>query len=191
MAASVIMRSTMLQLATYATLSHMTSICNAQSISTPPPAYHLMAKQTGVPSEVLFAVALQESGITIRGVRLPWPWTLNIAGRARYFARRSDACHALQSARSRLPASRIDVGLAQINLGYQQRFYRHPCELLWPHRNLEIAATILREQHRPGESWIVAAGRYHRPAGGPLAARYRRSIGRHLNQITIAVGAQP
>jgi hypothetical protein len=86
---------------------------------------------------------------------------------------------------------RIDVGLTQINLGHQRRLYRHPCDLLRPHKNLEIAAAILREQHRAGENWLPAAGRYHRPAGGPIAARYRHRIAQHLEQLAVVSGSQP
>ena len=48
---------------------------------------------------------------------------------------------------------------------------------------LAIAATILREHHTPGEEWLLAIGRYHRPAGGAPAARYRHSVHRHLERV--------
>lgn len=148
-----------------------------------PEAYHRVARQAGVPATVLYAVALQESGISIRKRHLPWPWTLNIAGKGRYFATHGEACRALLSARQHTSAKRIDVGLMQLNLGYQQHHYRQPCDLLDPTRNLTVAASILRQHRRPGENWLPAIGRYHRPAGGLPAARYRRSVGKHLNQL--------
>ena len=83
----------------------------------------------------------------------------------------------------RTPATRIDAGLGQINLGYHPQRYAQPCDLLDPYRNLAIAAEILREQHTPGEDWLLAIGRYHRPAGGEPAARYRRSVSRHLARV--------
>jgi len=150
---------------------------------TPPAAYQVAARQAGVPPTVLYAVALQESSIRMRGERVPWPWTLNIAGASRYYSTRAEACAALQHAQRRTPAKRIDVGIAQLNLGFQQRHYRHPCELLDPYRNLAVAATILREQRRSGEGWLPAIGRYHRPAGGAPAARYRRSVSAHLDRL--------
>lgn len=58
----------------------------------PPPAYQLAAQQAGVPSPVLYAVALQESGARLRGRLIPWPWTLNVAGRAERYATRAEAC---------------------------------------------------------------------------------------------------
>jgi len=158
---------------------------HAQTI--PPPAYQLAAQRAGIPSAVLYAVALQESGIqwdSGRNQRLvPWPWSLNVAGQSLRFDTRAQACTALQRALRNTPSKRIDVGLAQINLGYQQHRYRQPCDLLDPYRNLSIAAEILKEQHRPDEDWLLAIGRYHRPAGGEPAARYRRNVSQHLARI--------
>jgi len=163
------------------------SVGTAHAQHIPPPAYQLAAQRAGIPSSVLYAVALQESGIQWNSGRnqrlVPWPWSLNVAGQSRRFDTRFHACTALQQAMRTTPAIRIDVGLAQINLGYQQHRYRQPCELLDPYRNLAIAADILKEQHRPDEDWLLAIGRYHRPAGGEPAARYRRSVSRHLERI--------
>jgi hypothetical protein len=41
--------------------------CVAQAQEVPPPAYQLAAQRAGMPSTVLYAVALQESGIRLRG----------------------------------------------------------------------------------------------------------------------------
>jgi hypothetical protein len=132
---------------------------------------------------VLFAVALQESGMRLRGRLIPWPWTLNVAGRAERYPTRIQACTGLRRALTHTPAHRIDAGLGQVNLGYQAHRYAEPCELLDPYRNLAIAADILKEQYVPGEDWLSAIGRYHRPAGGAPAARYRRSVNQHLTRV--------
>ncbi|MBJ7223575.1 MULTISPECIES: transglycosylase SLT domain-containing protein [unclassified Brenneria] len=155
-----------------------------QAQETPPPAYQLAAQRAGIPATVLYAVALQESGIR-RGNRIvPWPWSLNVAGESHRYATRAEACAGLQQALRQVPPTRVDAGLGQINLGYQQHRYRRPCDLLDPYANLAIAAEILREQHQPGEDWLLAIGRYHRPAGGAPAARYRRSVSQHLARVT-------
>ncbi|MFG1304680.1 transglycosylase SLT domain-containing protein [Xanthobacter autotrophicus] len=148
-----------------------------------PPAYEIAAQRAGVPAPVLFAIALQESGIERDGTLMPWPWTLNVAGVSRRFATHAEACVGLIEALRKVPPTRVDAGLGQINLGYHKQRYGHPCDLLDPDRNLTIAAEILREQYRPGEDWLLAAGRYHRPAGGAPAARYRRGVSRHLARV--------
>ena len=149
----------------------------------PPPAYQLAAHRADVPAAVLYAVALQESGAMLRGRLIPWPWTLNVAGTPQRYATRAEACAGLHRALAHTPANRIDAGLGQVNLGYHTHRYTQPCELLDPYRNLAIAAEILREQHTPGEDWLLAIGRYHRPAGGAPAARYLRSVHRHLTRV--------
>ncbi|EXL06488.1 lytic transglycosylase [Brucella anthropi] len=164
---------------------------SAQAQEIPPPAYQIAAKRAGIPSPVLYAVALQESGMARDGKIVPWPWTLNVAGAPRRFNSQSDACLGLLKALREAPATRVDAGLSQINLGYQRHRYDHPCELLDPYRNLVIAAEILREQYRPGEDWLLAIGRYHRPAGGAPAARYRRSAAQHLARVLGVPRASP
>ncbi|GLK91936.1 lytic transglycosylase domain-containing protein [Pseudomonas turukhanskensis] len=154
-----------------------------QAQEIPPPAYQVAAQRAGIPSTVLYAVALQESGTRLRGRLVPWPWTLNVAGKAQRYATRGEACTGLRQALRRTSATRIDAGLGQINLGYHPQRYAQPCDLLDPYRNLAIAAEILREQHTPGEDWLLAIGRYHRPAGGAPAARYRHSVSQHLARV--------
>jgi soluble lytic murein transglycosylase-like protein len=148
----------------------------------PPSAYQHAASDAGIPASVLFAVALQESGTTVRGRLIPWPWTLNTDGIPHRFSRRAEACAALRLGLTQY--GNIDVGLCQISVRYHGHRVREPCELLDPYRNLAIAAAILREHHAPGENWLAAIGHYHRPAGGEAAARYRRSVQRHLARIS-------
>lgn len=149
----------------------------------PPPAYQLAAQRAGIPSTVLYAVALQESGARLNDRLIPWPWSLNVAGATKRYNTRAEACAGLHQALRQVPSTRVDAGLAQINLGHQRHRYAQPCDLLDPYRNLAIAAEILREQYAPGEDWLLAIGRYHRPAGGAPAARYRRSVDRHLARV--------
>ncbi|WP_425528505.1 transglycosylase SLT domain-containing protein [Xanthomonas oryzae] len=158
-------------------------VSKARSWELPPPAYQLAAVQAGVPSPLLYAVALQESGMRLRGRQVPWPWTLNVAGVPYRYATGADACRGLRQALLRTPPRRIDVGLGQLNAGYHGKRVAQPCALLNPYRNLAIAAEILSEQHMPNEDWLLAAGRYHRPAGGVPATRYRSSVHRHLVQV--------
>lgn len=152
----------------------------------PPPAYQLAAHDANVPSTVLFAIALQESGARLRGRLLPWPWTLNIAGSPHRFATRQTACHALLQALARYDAKRVDAGLGQINLGYHGRHFSSPCEALEPYRNLAVTAALLKEHHAVTGDWVSAAGRYHRPAGGTSAARYRAGFSQRLERLQVS-----
>ena len=100
----------------------------ARAEHMPPLAYRLAARSADVPPSILFAVALQESGMMLRGRLIPWPWTLNIAGRAHRYASRAETCSALRRALTRTPGTRVDVGLGQINVGYHGHRVAEPCE---------------------------------------------------------------
>lgn len=154
-----------------------------------PPAYERAARLEGVPARILFALALQESGLPWHGRLVPWPWTLNIDGVPLRYANLREACTALRRALQDATTSNADVGLGQISVKYHGQRVQHPCELLDPYRNLSVAARILHEQHRHGEDWLLAVGRYHRPAGGAAALSYQHSVEAHLARITEAPGS--
>ncbi|WP_296258018.1 MULTISPECIES: transglycosylase [unclassified Pseudomonas] len=173
----------------------LTGIRAVQADSLPPPAYQLAAARAGIPASVLFAIALQESGAPLRGQVIPWPWTLNVAGIPQRFASRDEACTALRLALTRHDAKRIDVGLGQTNLGYHPDRYASACDALDPRENLAVTAELLRNHYVDAGDWFVAAGRYHRPAGGQPAARYRNQFSRHWQRIqadvSLAGGSHP
>src|SRR5690606_41202166 len=56
-----------------------------------PGAYKYFAAKHQIPADVLFAVCLQESGKRWQDKHLPWPWTLNIAGKGAYYDTPADA----------------------------------------------------------------------------------------------------
>jgi len=153
-----------------------------------PPAYEWTARAAQVPTSILFAVAREESGMPLHGRWVPWPWTLNLAGVPHRFASQGETCAALWRALQRVPSRRIDVGLGQINLGYYGNRVATPCDLLNPYLNLLLAAEILHRFHRIGEDWMVAVGRYHRPAGGAAADQYRRDVANQLAEVLTEAG---
>lgn len=152
----------------------------------PPPAYQVAAYAAGTPSELLYAVARTESNTKLRIGYYPWPWTLNVKGKAMYFASRDQACRAaLEGIRVHGPRG-VDIGLAQQNWGYVGKdWFAHPCDALDPYANLRAAARQLRRYYDTSASgdWLTAAGQYHRPAGGEPAKRYRAAVRKQLSQI--------
>ena len=175
-----------------ATLS-IASVPAAADVMAVPPAYVLAAETHDVPPQILYAVASAESVVRLGAGRRPWPWTLNVAGKGMRFKDRSSACHALRDA---LQETRIvDVGIAQLNVRWQPqlfgpgRRFADPCDGLNPYANLDEAAALLRRYFAESGDWLIAAGRYHRPAGGAPAARYRAVVRRELTLI--GVGPSP
>lgn len=149
-----------------------------------PDGYRVVAQQARVPANLLYAVALTESGSQLpQGIR-PWPWTLNVNGRGYRYATRTDACAALQRFMLTTSAKRIDIGPGQINLGWNGQHFATPCDALAPYPNLQLAAQLLRNHYDRWQSWTEAAGRYHHPAGGKPARRYRARVLRHLRNLS-------
>lgn len=74
-----------------------------QAQEIPPPAYQLAAQRAGIPSTVLYAVALQESGVRRDDRIVPWPWSLNVAGQSRRYATRAQACAGVRQALREVP----------------------------------------------------------------------------------------
>lgn len=154
------------------------------SHQTIPEGYRQIARQAGVPANVLYAVALTESGARLtHGIR-PWPWTLNVAGKSWRYASRQKACTALLQFMQTHNPKRIDAGLGQINLGWNGRFFSAPCDALSPYRNLRVTARLLREHYEKQGNWQEAVGRYHHPAGGIHAQHYRQKVISQLQQLS-------
>ncbi|MBA6106011.1 transglycosylase SLT domain-containing protein [Pseudomonas monteilii] len=152
----------------------------------PPPTYLQVALQQGVPAEYLYAVAQTESNTELTIGHYPWPWTLNVAGQPKRFATFKEACVAANIAVNTHGGRAVDIGIGQLNWGYNgRRFFSTPCESLMPRRNLQIAAMLLRGHYEETGNWLEAAGRYHRPAGGEPARRYKKEIERRLSKITV------
>lgn len=152
-----------------------------------PSAYVVAAEDNGIPPEVLYAVAMTESQMSLGHAVRPWPWTLNVAGKGYRYDTRSDACTAL---RSFLQQTRVvDVGIAQLNVRWQPQLFTagkrfaDPCAGLNPYANLDEAAKLIRQHYDASGDWLIAAGRYHRPAGGKPAERYRASVSRQLARL--------
>ncbi|EAW8181718.1 lytic transglycosylase domain-containing protein [Salmonella enterica] len=169
-----------------------------------PSGYREVALRHGVPPESLYSVALAETSMApksiisvTRGagpapdVERPWPWTINVAGKGYRYASRLQAWEALQRFLKTHPRKRIDVGIAQVNLGWNGHHFTSTWEAFDPYSNLNAAAAILREcyDRNPG-SWLVAAGCYHHPAGGAPAARYKSIVSGKLARLN-GRGAAP
>ncbi|SDK69144.1 transglycosylase SLT domain-containing protein [Billgrantia gudaonensis] len=165
-------------------LAVLSSLANATVV---PPAYFDAASLHQVPPEVLYAVATAESVVSLKVGRRPWPWTLNVAGEGFQFATREAACDALLLALEEIRL--VDVGITQLNVRWQPQLFgagkrfSHPCDALNPYANLEEAARLLRGHFDATGDWVQAAGRYHRPAGGEPAARYRRIVATELERL--------
>lgn len=152
-----------------------------------PDAYRQIAAAERVPAESLYSLAMAESTRQTAWGAKPWPWTINVAGKGYHYETREQAFSALMGFMQRWPLKNIDVGIAQVNLGWNGHFFPTYLDAFDPYTNLRAAARILRACYdaRPG-SWLRAAGCYHHPAGGQHAATYMAIVRRKLSQIAQA-----
>lgn len=152
-----------------------------------PGAYRQVAAAERVPAESLYSLAMAESMRKTAWGAKPWPWTINVAGRGYHYETRDEAFAALLGFMQRWPLKNIDVGVAQVNLGWNGHYFPTFRDAFDPYTNLRAAARILRTCYdaRPG-SWLQAAGCYHHPAGGRHAATYMAIVRRKLSQIAPA-----
>lgn len=122
----------------------------------------------------LYAIALHESRRRRPdGMIRPWPWTLHTAQTGSLYFETFDA--ALEKLTTLLrEVTNIDVGLMQINWGWNGHRAPDARTLLEPAANIEIAARLLREHLNECEGDLrCAIGRYHSPRrerGIPYAA---------------------
>jgi hypothetical protein len=147
------------------------------------------AAEFGVPRDLLLAVALAESGRQAGGAFSPWPWTINEAGRGRWFPSRQAAESHVESALA-TGARNIDIGCFQIN----HRWHAHKFETLAvmfdPVRNAGYAAGFLAELYRETGDWMLAAGAYHSRTP-ELAERYRGRVAALRAGLTDGAPASP
>jgi hypothetical protein len=131
----------------------------------------IASRESGVPSDVLLAIALTETGRTLDGSRRPWPWTLNLGGPGHWFQTRAEAearlAQELASGRRN-----IDVGCFQINHRWHGEAFAVPSAMFDPLANARHAAAFLRDLHAEFGDWMSAAGAYHSRTA-TLASRYR------------------
>ena len=100
----------------------------------------------GVESEILYAIALTESGTSFRGMRKygPWPWAMNISNQPRFYSSREAARKVLAQEVAK-GNRQIAVGMWQIHLRYNSHYVEDPLDLIDPVTNLYVAAMVLRD----------------------------------------------
>lgn len=139
------------------------------------------ARETGVPLNVLRAIALTETGRRRDGRMQPWPWTLNADGTGYWLDTRTQAearFHSLKAAGARS----IDIGCFQINQRWHGEAFPSVEAMFDPEANALYAARFLARLEAEFGSWEGAAGAYHSRTP-ELAARYRARFRTHLASL--------
>ncbi|MFW5654226.1 MAG: lytic transglycosylase domain-containing protein [Roseicyclus sp.] len=118
------------------------------------------AAETGVPVQVLRAIARTETGRTRDGTFGPWPWTVNHAGRGLWFESPDETLGYLAEAR-RQGARNFDVGCFQVNFHWHGHAFPSLADMLDPERNARYAARFLTDLRAELGDWDRAVGAFH------------------------------
>jgi hypothetical protein len=128
---------------------------------------------SGVPFDVLLAIALTETG---RGGR-PWPWTVNLEGQGHWFATRAEATAFAESALAQGRTS-FDIGCFQVNWRWHGENFVSVAQAFDPLANASYAASFLKTLQAETGGWSEAAGAYHSRTP-EHAGRYRVAFDGH------------
>jgi len=156
----------------------------AAGVRSVPHVFVATADAQGIPPTLLYAIALQESGRKEKntGAFRPWPWSLNVGGKAHYYANMEEAWDALNTL-FKDPPSNIDIGLVQVSWPVNRHVIHDPFLALEPTINLAIGAQILKECFDRLGDWWAAVGCYHSPTP-KRAAAYRDRVHKRWRQLT-------
>lgn len=118
----------------------------------------IAARETGVPEKVLRAITRTETG---RGSNHePWPWTVNMQGKGKWFES-EDAARSYVFSHFKTGARSFDVGCFQINYKWHGDAFRSIDEMFDPVINARYAAKFLARLYKDTGDWTDAAGAYH------------------------------
>ncbi len=123
-------------------------------------AAYRASQESGVPLEVLRTITRTETGRAKNGRLEPWPWTVNMEGKGRWFATEDEARayvfqHFKRGARS------FDVGCFQINYRWHGQAFSSIDQMFDPLMNARYAAQFLKSLYGETGNWSKAAGKYH------------------------------
>jgi hypothetical protein len=133
-------------------------------------------QEGGLPAGLLLAIGRIESGRwdPQRNRVIPWPWTINAAGKGQWFGSKDDA--ALNTRAQLYGGTRsIDVGCFQINLLWHPTAFSNLDEAFDPSANARYAARFLLDLYGRTGSWEAAVETYH-SADPTLGFAYRQQV---------------
>lgn len=146
----------------------------------------IASRETGVPLDLMKAIARTESGITVQGSYVPWPWTINVEGQGKRLRSLEDARIAFSQSHSS-DVTNIDVGCFQVNHKWHGSEFASIDSMLDPADNARYAARFLKELHAEFGNWLKAAAAYHSRNEG-LSDLYMARLIPILNQVRSSDG---
>lgn len=118
------------------------------------------AQTSAAPLEVLQAITRVETGRRLDGETVPWPWTVNFAGKGYWF---ETEIQAFDFAKALLAKGEdnFDLGCFQVNQHWHGDKFSSLAEALSPETNAIIAAKFLQSLYEDAGDWGTAVAAYH------------------------------
>ena len=138
------------------------------------PAIEGAEAQQHIPDAFLGAIAKVESGRSIGGMVVAWPWAINAEGAGSFFATKEEAISAVRALQARGVRS-IDVGCMQVNLQQHPEAFQSLEQAFDPGTNAQFAARLLNALFVQTGSWPLAAAAYHSQTP-TLGQAYQRQV---------------
>lgn len=117
-------------------------------------------KKFSIPTGLLQAISLVETGHYQKGKTTAWPWTVNVSGKGHYFKTRAEA-EQFVSRKKRLGVSSIDIGCFQINTKWHGKAFETPLNMFEPSTGAAYAASFLSKLYSELGDWDAAVKSYH------------------------------
>ncbi len=114
------------------------------------------ATSTGVPYDVLQAIAVVETGRDGQ----PWPWTVNVGGDGHWFDTVAEAEAHVADVLDQ-GVTNVDLGCFQLNYRWHADAFTSIADMLDPDRNATYAAEFLAKNYAESGDWASAAAAYH------------------------------
>ena len=131
-------------------------------------------KANRLPPELLWSIAIVESGRQFPTGMVPWPWSINVEGESAYFDSKAQAVAAVQRYQAAGRRS-IDVGCMQINLLHHPAAFTTLDQAFDPIANATYGAHFLKALYDTTHSWPRTIAAYHSSTPG-MSVDYSRKV---------------
>jgi hypothetical protein len=138
--------------------------------------FKFFEKKYNIPEHGLFAISILESGKIHKSKKrkIPWPWTVNVAGDGYYFKTKKEAVKFVKDQLS-IGKENIDIGCMQINLKHHPKAFKNIEHAFEPKANINYAGQLLFSNYKKLGNWSDAISRYH-SGTQELGAKYLERI---------------
>ena len=118
------------------------------------------SQSTGVPVDILLAIARVETGRRQNGSLSPWPWTINADGKGAFYPTKAEAT-AAATAHLTDGTGTFDIGCFQLNIRWHGAGFATFDDMFDPEQNAAAAAQFLMSLYKEMGNWSDTVAAYH------------------------------